>query len=157
VGLKIRDAGGTLRTIVGLKIRDAGGTLRTIADLKVRDAGGTLRTVFTSGGGGGTSVWIDPPSSDTASTTETYHAEDFTVGYSGGVAPTSYAWGVVSSSGGSASVLSGATTATARLRLSDSDGGGATAEFYCDVTISGVVYRAFCSMAHTYYPGGFIP
>ena len=142
MGVKVRDSGGTLRTLAGIKVRDGGGTLRTIANMKIRDSGGTLRTVYTSGGGGGTSIWIDPPYSDTSSSTMTYHAADFTVGYSGGVVPTSYAWSVVSGTG---TILSCAATATARLRCTTG-----IAYFKCDVVISGTTYTAYVTMTHTF-------
>lgn len=150
MAVQIRDSGGVLRTLAGLKIRDGSGTIRTLANVKIRDAGGVLRTVYTAGGGGGTSVWIDPPSTSTRSTTQHFHLADFTVGHSGGVAPSSYVWGVLAGVG---SIYSGQGTATGRLRVEDPDGTGIHCDFYCDVTISGTVYRAYCSMDHTFFDG----
>lgn len=143
--LKIRDTGGTLRTITALKIRDASGTLRTIAALKVRDAVGTLREVFAPGGGGGgvgtLDVAISPPSSDTSSISSSY-TKAFTVTYTG--TATAIVWG---SEFGAATITAGQGTATCSFRLYD-PGGGAFASIYCDVTVGGVTERAYASMSH---------
>jgi hypothetical protein len=144
MAVKIRDATATLRTLA-LKMRDAGSTQRTIVGAKMRDASNTQRTIFAAGGGG-TSIWVNPPSTDTASAAQASHLADFTIGFSGGLAPTSYAWGVLDGPG---FVYSGINAQTARLMVSD-DGSGSIANFYCDVTISGTVYRAFCQMTHLY-------
>lgn len=44
--LRMRDAGGVLRTITRIRMRDAGGILRTIQRIRMRDTGGVTRTVF---------------------------------------------------------------------------------------------------------------
>ena len=46
--IRMRDAGGTLRTITQIRMRDAGNVLRTITQVRMRDAGGTLRTVWSA-------------------------------------------------------------------------------------------------------------
>lgn len=46
VGVRIRDASGTLRTVTRIRMRDAGGVLRTIQRIRMRDAGNVLRTVW---------------------------------------------------------------------------------------------------------------
>lgn len=44
--IRIRDAGGTLRTPSKVSVRDSEGTLRPISRIRMRDAGNVLRTVF---------------------------------------------------------------------------------------------------------------
>lgn len=44
--VRIRDAGGTLRTLARIRVRDAGNVLRNIQRIRVRDAGNVLRTVW---------------------------------------------------------------------------------------------------------------
>lgn len=46
MGIKIRDSGGTLRTITQIRMRDAGNVLRTIKRVRIRDSGNVLRTVW---------------------------------------------------------------------------------------------------------------
>jgi hypothetical protein len=48
MGVRVRDAGATLRTIKGLRVRDAGNVLRTIKTGQIRDAGAVLRRFYTS-------------------------------------------------------------------------------------------------------------
>jgi len=48
MGVRLRDAGNTLRVVRGLRVRDAGNVIRTIKTGKVRDSGATLRTFYTS-------------------------------------------------------------------------------------------------------------
>ena len=44
--IRIRDAGGVLRTPSKVSVRDSEGTLRPITRIRMRDAGNVLRTVF---------------------------------------------------------------------------------------------------------------
>lgn len=44
--VRIRDAGGVLRTISRIRMRDATNTLRTIQRIRMRDAANVLRTVY---------------------------------------------------------------------------------------------------------------
>lgn len=101
----------------------------------------------------GVSVSISPPATATSSSAPSV-TRTFTASATGGT-PSSYTWGV--SSGPGAVVTQGA--AAADLRAYDTDGIGALAEFFCDMVIAGVTYRAFCTMYHQYtgdtiYPPG---
>ena len=159
MSLRIRDAGGTLRTVAAMRIRDASGTLRTIASGRIRDAAGTLREFLTSGGGGGggggPSVWADPASKSTFSSAALSSTFDFVANYSGSTAPTSYAWSIVSVTGGTASIISGASTATARIRVTAAGSAEAVeAHAKCVVTIGGTAYEAFVTFRHFYAPSG---
>lgn len=150
--LKVRDAGGVLRTITTVRVRDGGGILREIVSWKIRDGAGVLREIFTSGGGGGggNPMSITPGSRNTESTSY-FNSKSFTAYSSGGV-PSSYSWGVLSGPG---SVTSGATAATAQLGVyADADDTPTTALFYCDAVIAAVTYRATCSFTHTHTSSG---
>jgi hypothetical protein len=46
--IRIRDAGGILRTPTRIRIRDAGGVLQVVQRIRVRDAGNVLRTVYSA-------------------------------------------------------------------------------------------------------------
>lgn len=64
--------------------------------------------------------------------------------------PTSYSWGVSSSSGGSFSVSGGQGTATAGFTVTGVlSGGTAFANIYCDVVINGVTNRGAGTLSYT--------
>lgn len=145
---KVRDSGGVVRTITGFKVRDAGNVLRNLVGEKVRDAGNVLRDVFAAGAG--VSVWISPSSTGTGSSVSSSDVSDFTVGYSGGTAPTAYAWVIESVKGGTAYIVSGAAAATARISVDAPDPGTVVeARIRCDITI-GTVYPAWCTKSHAH-------
>lgn len=96
-------------------------------------------------------VSIAPNPSTNAGATNSF-TQNATVTVTGGAA-TSYSWGVASAINGSGTVVSGGSTATASLRVTDNakgDGEGASVTFYCDVTVGGVVYRAYCDWTYTW-------
>lgn len=95
----------------------------------------------------GVSVSISPSSSSTSSGAPSV-SRAFTVSVAGGT-PTSYFWGVDSGNG---YINSGGSAASANLAVfDDSEGtGGAQAQFFCDVVVAGVMYRAYCTMYHFY-------
>ncbi len=149
--VKVRDAAGVLRTIDSLKVRDGAGVLRTIDFVRVRGPDGVLREVYAAGGEPPASnpSYISPGSDYTSGTTAS--ASAYFTAYSSGDAPTAYAWGVLDGPG---SVLSGATTATAQLRVTAGIGDYAVATFYCDLTIGGTIFRATCAMTRERYGSG---
>lgn len=145
---KARDATGAVRTIDAVKVRGTDGVLRTIDFIRVRGADNVLREVFTKAGGGGggdgsNPTYISPGRSDTSGKT-TFRTAYFTANSSAGTI-SKFEWGVLDGTG---SVISGGTTATAQLRVVASSGEAGYADFYCDMTIGDVVYRATCSMSH---------
>ena len=146
MSLKIRDAGGTMRTITAIKIRDAGGVVRTITSVKVRDTGGVLREVFTTGGGGGPGPGPNPavitPSYASFSGKATFRAANFTAS-AGSETITSYSWGLIDGPG---TVTAGGATATATLQVYAVAGDAVSATFFCDLLIGGTTYRAICGM-----------
>lgn len=127
--IRMRDGGGTLRTITRIRMRDAAGTLRTISQIRMRDGSGTLRTVFSS-----FSVVLDevnvytfatPPGTITSTTINS------TV--TGGVSPYTYLWERVSGSGS----ISAASPTAANTAFQTTMAGGSgyrTAVFRLKVT-----------------------
>lgn len=104
--VKIQDAG-TLRTITGLKVR-VGGVTRTIRQIKVMD-GGTLRTVatFSSALSVSISTVAEAIGSSSSLTTNSVTATP-----SGGTAPYTYAWTLVTNGGRNASTAGSPSLAT---------------------------------------------
>lgn len=142
--VKVRDAGGVLRTVDVLKVRDAAGVLRTIDFIKVRGSDNVLREVFRAGGtpAPGNPGFISPGSSRTRGSAAAYST--YFTAQSSGAAPSAYSWGVLDGIG---SIVSGANEATAQLRITvNTPGDDGEATFYCDMTIGGTVYRATCTM-----------
>jgi len=124
--MKVRDAGGVLRTITRCRVRD-GQTLRNIIRMKVMDGDSNLQTVATfaqpltlNANGVGASGF---DSVQTGSSTATP---------SGGLGPYSYSWTKVS---GTTMTLSGANTATA----------GFTSPTLSPGQIVEAVYRCTCT------------
>ncbi len=148
----LTDAAGTVRTWQSGGFLDAAGTVRTVAAMSIMDVSGTTREFFSNAAsGGGATVSIAPESSTTRSATSRAFTRNFTVTYAGSIMPSAYSWGTDSPEG---AIVSGGLTAIAGLRVTDYDGVGTFASFYCDVTINGVVSRAYCSMEHTYSGSG---
>lgn len=86
--VRIRDAGGTLRTITRIRMRDEGGTLRTIQRIRVRDASNILRTVYQS-----MTVAASPTSiSQTGATSTITTGSSTTAVPTGGTAPYTVQW-----------------------------------------------------------------
>ncbi len=139
--LKVRDAGGTLRTITSLKVRDSAGVLRTITSAKVRDAAGVLREFFNSGGGGGGGNPASITPGFSFQTGKPASASASFTAHSSGSAPTVFAWGVLDGQGYVSGPLN---QATAVCVVYTSGAAEEVATFYCDMTIDGIVYRATC-------------
>lgn len=138
MALKIHDAG-TLRTITRGYVKQAG-ILRTLREIKVMD-GGTLRTV---------AVFADPLTVTASGAyaegeSSTLTTDSATASPSGGFAPYTYSWALLTNGGGGASTAAtpsmasttftktgvsiGATfTDTWRVTVTDSSGQTATAD-----------------------------
>lgn len=94
--VRIRDAGGTLRTINGtgssrIRMRDAGNTLRTISRIRMRDAGNVLRVVYDVTGSSSFSATASP-STVAGVGLHAVTTNATTVTPTGGVAPYFHAW-----------------------------------------------------------------
>lgn len=135
--LRVRDSGGTLRTITQLRARDAGNTLRTITRIRTRDASNTLRTVYDPAGA--SSLTATPDHSTRFGScfgTGTSTTNSVTVTASGGTAPYSYAWTRVTSdhptNDPTANSPAAATTTFTQTNIGVAE--GYTATFRCTVT-----------------------
>ncbi len=88
--IRVRDAGGTLRTITRIRMRDAEGVLRNVTRVRGRDTSGTLRTYFE-----GLSVVISPSTADgfvAGSTTQNVSTGSVLAVVTGGTTPYTYDW-----------------------------------------------------------------
>lgn len=137
--IRMRDAGGTLRTITQLRMRDAGGTLRTISRVRMRDASNTLRIVYDPSGA--SSLTATPDffhRNGTTFGTGTATTSVVTVTASGGTAPYTYAWSRLSydhpTTAPTATVPAGAATAFVQTNIGLTE--EYTSEWRCTVTDS---------------------
>jgi hypothetical protein len=94
--IRMRDAGGVLRTISRIRMRDAGNVLRTLSRVRMRDAAGTLRTVWQY-------FTATIPSTEHAvasglASSGTVTSSSIAVTVTGGTAPYTYLWQYVSGS-----------------------------------------------------------
>lgn len=130
--MKVRDAGGSLRTINNMTVLD-GGTSRRVVRMKVMDADGvTLRTVATFADQ--LSLTISPDDIDAFGTTATIVTETATATPSGGFAPFTYAWAKVSGDDITADSSSVASTKFRATNLGQNE--TRTATFECTATDS---------------------
>jgi hypothetical protein len=151
---KIVGPGGTLRTASFVKVVGPDSVLRVASFIKIVGPDGVLRTVYTAGGtvpAGANPTMITPASKDLAAYGNT-RSYVFTASSSVGT-PTVFQWGSLDGVG---YVQSGGTTASATLLMNAAPGETTYGQFYCDMTIAGVVYRATCnfSFTNTHSPGG---
>lgn len=100
----------------------------------------------------GVSVSISPPSTSTSSQAPSFSAT-FSAIATGGV-PTSYTWALASGDG--QVVSSNGEFAELRVFAPGAFDTG-FAQFFCDMVIAGVTYRAFCTMQHFYSGGTTFP
>lgn len=146
---KARDAGNTVRTETIIRVRDVGNVSRRLAFWKARDAGGTLRTVFTDAGASFSASASPGTVYGSTLGTGTATTNDTTVTPTGGTAPYTYAWAVVTYDNPSAAPTATAATAatsgftqtsigigesysaTFRCTVTDDDGNTATADVNC--------------------------
>lgn len=99
VGLIIRDGTNTPRAISELIIRDGTNTARTITELWIRDTNNVPRLVFNPGGSATLSCAVSPSIvSGSTVGTGTVTTDAATAVGSGGTAPYTYAWSLVTHS-----------------------------------------------------------
>jgi hypothetical protein len=128
--LRIRDTGGTLRTIGKLSVKDDGGVVRELQKLSVKD-GGVLRQVFSSITASATTpvTGIEAVNHPVRVSTTPSTATP-----TGGVAPYAYAWAVVNSSFGTWD-FDAPTSDTTSARCSFlAPGADASAQVQCTIT-----------------------
>lgn len=130
--IRVRDAGGTLRTITRIRLRDATGTLRTISRIRGRDTSGTLRTFFDS-----LSVTVSPSTADgyvAGASTQNVDTGSVLATATGGTTPYSYAWTQVGTSPYTWTISSPAAASTYFTAQSLPVGVAATNTFRVTVT-----------------------
>lgn len=129
--IRMRDAGGVLRTIKRIRMRDASGTLRTIQRIRMRDAAGVLRTVFqylTAT----IAATLSASASGAASSGVVTSANE-TVTVTGGTAPYTYAWERVA--GNLAVVATAPAAATTSFQATVTDSGSPYVTYF-QVTVT---------------------
>jgi hypothetical protein len=157
VTVKVRDAGGVLRTVATLKVRGSDNVLRTVDFVRVRGPDNVLREVYTAAGSGGGTPSPNNPTSISpgykSSGGKALNYSAYFTAMSSTTAPTVFAWSVIDGPG---AVVSGAATNSAQLRISVERDGSETATFACDMTVGGTVYRATCSLSYSNNSGGVL-
>ena len=93
--VKMRDTGGTSRTMTRIRMRDAGGTLRTMTRIRMRDQNNVLRTVYDPSGASTLSVVCAPDLVVGFGTTASLTTDPSTATTTGGTAPYTYAWTLI--------------------------------------------------------------
>ena len=137
--IRLRDAGGTLRTVTQIRMRDNTEALRTIRRIRMRDAGNVIRTVFdiTAVVGGGN---VNLSNYDVFATrhggnkTGVVTSESVTSTVTFGTPPYTYHWTRVS--GSTAIIASTPTAAATTFTGSVTNGINKTAQFKLTVTDS---------------------
>ena len=96
VGILVRDAANTQRTLTGLKARDGAGTLRDITSIYVRDENAVSRLVFNPSGSLTIAVVSTPDFvGGLGNGSGTVETDTTTAVASNGTAPYTYAWTLV--------------------------------------------------------------
>jgi hypothetical protein len=130
--IKVKDSGGTLRTVVRASVM-AGGTLRPLKSVKVKDSGGTLRTVFAG-------LNVTPNYSAVSgfgTTTPIYSTPTTVVTATGGTGPYTYLWTVVEDDALGTPSITSSTSASTTFQSTDlANFTPHTVTFRCTVTDS---------------------
>lgn len=126
--IRVRDNGGTLRTVARIRVRDETGALRTVQRVRMRDTSNTLRTVFQY-----FQVSISPSTISQSGTTSTITTSTYAVvTATGGTAPLSYLWSLVA--GDFISPTSPLSASTAFRKTGAAVESDYVATFVCTVT-----------------------
>lgn len=126
--IRIRDEGGTLRTVSRIRMRDETGVLRLITRIRVRDTSNVLRTVFQY-----FTIDVSPTSiTETASTPTIETGVSATASVTGGSAPFTYVW--INSLGDPIQATTPSSATTTFRKTSTLRGDSYLAEFVCQVT-----------------------
>lgn len=134
-GLIIRDGTNTPRTVTELIIQDATDTARTITELWMRDASNTPRLIYSTTAALSVAVNNNPVSGVTSGT-GTAVSNSTTATPTGGTAPYTYAWTLISHNHPTTPPTIGSPAAAATTFTQSGIGSGASyaATFRCTVT-----------------------
>jgi hypothetical protein len=92
--IRVRDSGGTLRTLTRIRARDSGGTLRTLTRIRVGTQNNVLRVVYDTTGASSFAATADHSRSGSGNGTAT--TTTVVVTPTGGTAPYFHAWTLIS-------------------------------------------------------------
>ena len=136
--IRLRDTGGTLRTLTRIRMRDAGGTLRTITRIRMRDQNNVLRTVYDPSGASTLTATANRDFVVGSGTTAALTTDPVTVTATGGTAPYTYAWTELSHDHPTtAPAINSPTAATTDFTQTNiGPGESYSAQFRCTVTDS---------------------
>jgi hypothetical protein len=109
--IRVRDSGGTLRTLTQIRARDSGGTLRTITRIRARDQNNVLRVVYDTTGASTFAATADH-STRNGSGNGTATTTTVVVTPTGGTAPYFHAWTVIAHSNATNPTIGSAASAT---------------------------------------------
>jgi hypothetical protein len=152
LGLFIRDAGNVSREISELVIRDATNTPRTIAELWVRDTNNTPRLVFNPSGSATLSVEVAPSFVFGTSGSSIVTSDPCTATPSGGTAPYTYGWSLVTSDFVPAPSIDSPTADTTTFTQTGlGPGDSANASFTCTVTDDNGITITSTEVGATFY------
>lgn len=134
--IRLRDAGGNLRTVARIRARDASGELRTIQRIRIRDASNVLRTVWYA-----LTALISPSPINGSYRGSSASPQDIATSsviaaVSGGIPSYSYAWAQVGVSAYSWTIGTPTAASTNFTAASVENGSEATATFSVTVTDS---------------------
>lgn len=124
---RVRDAGGTLRTVTRIRARDEAGNLRTITRIRMRDVSAILRTVWEA-----LASTISPTTLSQTGTTSQITTSGSATCTPAGTAPFTYFWGSDLTDDIIPLAPHAATTTFRHSAMLSGDSYGA--DFYCDVT-----------------------
>jgi hypothetical protein len=136
--LRVRDSGGTLRTITQFRVRDDTNVLRTITRIRVRDANNVLRVVYDTTGASSFAATASPGTvhgigNGTATTGNT------TVTPTGGIAPYFHAWTRISYTNSTPPTIGSASSATTNFTQTNLSAGGADSAVFRDTVTDSAV------------------
>lgn len=134
--IRVRTSGG-VKAAAAIRLRDASGVLKTVANIRTRDASNVLRLVYSSTAGGAFTVAASPLvafGGRTGSGALAITSEEVALSITGGAAPYTYAWELVSAIDGTWTIESPSASKTRFVVSAVPVGDSYQATFRCVVT-----------------------
>jgi hypothetical protein len=127
-----------IKAAAAINLRDAGGALRTAGTIRQRDAVNVLKLIYSAAGGGSFVVAAAPLAAfgARAGGGTTVTSEQVVATVTGGLAPYSYAWSVISAPSGTWTIQSPVSDRTSFVCAGVPDNDSYVANFKCTVTDS---------------------